>query len=597
LQNFILHKTLSYLIFSPIITTLKKIRKSDHSPFRSGRILLVAAYSLLIPVIVFCIFYLLSGYQHLVDWYLGLNSCIYKSQNWSTDFFTPGIKSDGNMYCVIALIVASAGLVYIPRRIRKWNKEIKQPVHILPATADIAPLILCLLIAVAAWLWGNNMALPAYDEVFSAHYVAGIHPFQAISYYMLPNNHLFFNLINNLFFYPFANKVATGRLISLIAYCGLILSLFLCFKHLLRNRWLALLASIPITLQFPVWGFSFQARGYELYLLAGWGMIISLFAYLHSPHKRWLLINMGCIAIGYFCLPSFLYLHVAQLVFMALYWLFYKQKEAIFWKCQATAMLLTYLLYLPLLCFSGLDAVVHNNYVLPMGGVKTINDFMERILPFLETYSIHLFSDVHWNNISFNWLLFLLPLSLLFAKKNKAMRLFGLFYTTMWVVFLLIIAIMKKLPFERNLIGHYSVTLAGVILFAYWAIGLAGGKEKLLFVKRWVFSFIMVCLAAHFLYTNPTMLKDGLFEYEVNPPYINLADKLKAIPQGSTVAFSDESFYCYFICRQQGYSVHKCPEGNEDYYIKQSFEQLPQSMENKYTQAFTIVQYQIYKRQ
>jgi hypothetical protein len=500
------------------------------------------------------------------------------------------------MYCVIAMAIASAGLIYVPRRIRIWNTTAKQPLNIKPGTADILPLALCIAAVIGAWHWGNHMAMPAYDEVFSAHNAAGIHPFQTVSYYMLPNNHLFFNLINNVFFHPFADKVATGRIISLIACCSLIVILFYSLKKVIQNRWLAALACITLALQFPVWGFSFQARGYELYLLAEWGMVISLFCYIQSGHKNWLGANLLSIAIGYFCIPSFLYMHVAQLLFTLLHWIFYKQKDSRFWKYQLAAIFLAFLFYLPALCFSGLDSIARNTWVSPMGGNKTAGDFVQWMWPNFGTYVTHLFSDIHWNSLSFNWLLFTLPLALVFFRKNKSSVLFGMFYLVMWLVFFLIIIIMKKMPFERNLIGHYSLTLAGIIWLCWSVAGLLFRRENLLIAKQILFCCIIIPVAVHFVATNESMLKDGLYEYEVNMFFVDLSNKLKEIPRGTSVAFSDESFYCYFICRKQRYKVTRCTTGNEDYYIKQAFEPLPQLLGNRYALAFTIVQYEIYKR-
>ena len=76
---------------------------------------------------------------------------------------------------------------------------------------------------------------------------------------------------------PSQIAVTTGRFLSLLAYYALFMVIFHWLQEQFQNRWLAFLASIILMLQFPVWSFSFQARGYELYLLMQWCVYLSLF--------------------------------------------------------------------------------------------------------------------------------------------------------------------------------------------------------------------------------------------------------------------------------------------------------------------------------
>ncbi len=241
-------------------------------PRSISKVFYIAAIALLLAIVFFSTFYLFASHDHLAHWFIGLNGCFYKQQDWATDFFTPGIKSDGNMYSLIGIAISLPGILYLARRL----KTPTSPNTFFEKTQrnkDILPMALCVVAAIVLWQWGNRQALPAYDEVFSAQNSAGINPFQCIAYYMLPNNHLLFNLINNIIFHFAADKVITGRLISLAVYCGFIVLVYRCFYSLFQNRVLAVLAGIAIALQFFTWGFSFQARGYELYLLAEGGCL------------------------------------------------------------------------------------------------------------------------------------------------------------------------------------------------------------------------------------------------------------------------------------------------------------------------------------
>ncbi len=550
--------------------------------------------ALFAAVTIFCCFYLFSGHDALVQWYFKLGNCVYHSQSWATDFFTPGIKSDGNMYCIAAILVSLGGLWHVFKRFRSLVDAASPGLPAKFARIDAIPVIICLIAAALLWHRGNTLTWPAYDEVFSAQNAAGINPFQCISYYMLPNNHLLFNLLNGLLFHPAHDKVITGRYLSLLVYSAFIVTLFFWFKQLLQNRWLAVLASITMSLQFIVWGFSFQARGYELYLLAEWGMFISLLSWLQAPRKGWLYVNTVSIVAGYFCMPSFLYFHLAQLLFMLLYMLVFKRKDALFWRYQLQAVLLVFLCYIPALCFSGLDVIVHNRYVAPMDHYKTLGTFCQWFFPFFQAnYLDHIFSNVQWKDLSLNMTLGLLPLALLFSR-SKTHRLFALFYLCLWLVFFVMVLAMKRPPFERNLIGHYSLSLAGVVLEAWWLAGAIARKVTV--VKFTLFSLVVLLLTFHFITTNDTFLKSTPYEYDVNKSYNEINDGLYIIPPGSTVAFTDDAFYCKYIYARKGYKTDKCENYDKDYLINQGDDPIAPALADKYVLFSKAQEYEIYKR-
>ncbi|MCD6013672.1 MAG: hypothetical protein K0Q79_3534 [Flavipsychrobacter sp.] len=555
----------------------------------SSLLLHVAGLAVFTAVVIFCCFYLLSDHDKLAAWYINLNNCFYHAPTWSTDFFTPGIKSDGNVYCSLGILIAVAGSIYTLKQIKK-NKLPGTNLVFTLSYADLICTGVCIIICACLWQWGNRSALPAFDEAFSAQHVADIHPLQGVSYYMLPNNHIFFNLLNNILFRYATDKVLTGRIISLIAYCSVIVSLYFIFKSLFKFWWMSLLACITLSLQFFVWGFSFQARGYEVYLLAEWGMIASLFGFLQSDKKGWLHINTLCVIIGYFCLPSFLYFHTAQLLFMLLYSLFYKKATAQFWKYQLMAILFTFLCYLPVLLFSGVESITHNDYVTPR--YQTMAVFWEDLSsPVFKAYLSHIYSDLRIGTFDITLFLLFSPLLLLLARKNKALASAGLFYLCMLLSYIIIAAVMKRMPFERNLAGHYSVSLAMLFLLIYWLSGLLTFRA----IQSVVVPVVLVIFGVHFATTNEKLLKETLYEYNVNEMYRFHQDRLNIIPAVSTVGFSDAEFYSYCICRRNGCIVKKCPDGNEAYYVTQDNEGYPTWLNNNYQLLHKVYNYEIYK--
>jgi hypothetical protein len=260
------------------------------------------------------------------------------------------------------------------------------------------------------------------------------------------------------------------------------------------------------------------------------------------------------------------------------------------------ALLITFLLYLPLLCFSGLEVLVHNHYNAPMQG-KTFVTYAQWVYPYAGVYLPQIFSDIHWHHFSFNLILFLLPLLLLFAGKNKVCFLAGLFYLVMWLVVVLLVLVMKALPFERNLAAQFSLTLAGVLQAAYLASGVQKKDGKAMLLRAALFCAVPVFFIVHFVQTNKLLLPTGLYGYDINQNYRELSDQLYHIPAGSSISFSDEAFFYYYLYEQKGSNISKCATGNEDYYIKRDYEQLPKNMEGKYAiVAATPRFYEIYKR-
>jgi hypothetical protein len=537
-------------------------------------------------VAVGCVCYLVAGYDYLVHWYYGLNSHFYDSHTWAKDFFTPGIKSDGNMYCLVGIALAATGFRYAVRGYGRGNDRKVLTIYAEPAV--LPPLALCTTFATCAWWWGNSMSAPSFDEVFSASKAAGTHPFQCISYYMAPNNHLLYNLLNGLLFHQANDKVATGRLLSLAFYIGVVACMFSCFRRLTGSVWLGAFAAIALSLQFMVWGFSFQARGYELCLLCSWGLLMSLFSYVNTKQKKWLYVNTLCIVAGYACIPSFLFFHAGQLFFMLLYRAVYKKKVALFWKCQAIAAAGVFICYLPALCFSGLQCIAQNRYVKPMDHYHNRYDFFVWLLEETQLYITHLFSG----NV-YTVPLLLLPLLLLLSKKNRNNILFGMFYLCLWVGYFVVVIAMKRTPFERNLIAHYSITLAGVFMVAYWILSMVPRVRKINAGKWVLFPAVLLLTATHFLRTNELLLTDTLYEINMNAVYKATEQGIDMLPAGSSIGFSDNGFYCEYICRHKGYNVPVAATGKETYYVQMASERLPYS---NYQLSSTFLDYQVYKR-
>jgi hypothetical protein len=208
--------------------------------------------------------------------------------------------------------------------------------------------------------------------------------------------------------------------------------------------------------------------------------------------------------------------------------------------------------------------------------------FTKWMFPYFAPYISHIFSGLQCYGVAISLWLYFVPLALLLAPRRSLYRMYGAFYALMWCLFFAIAITMEKLPFERNLIGHYSLTLAGVLLVVWWLTGRLAALGRAPYVRWILFSGTALLLSVHFIRTNVILLKDTLYEYDVNTFYSEKETWLSFIPTGSTVAFSTEDFYSYYIGIHMGYKAQKCPTGNEQYYIKEAFETIPGPNKDRY---------------
>ncbi len=558
----------------------------------TSKILSVISLFFFAVVGVFCIFYIFSGYERLVNWYIGLHDCFYRRQDWQTMYFSPSVKAAGNYYCMAGLALSLAGLTYSIFRWRRPRQQEASPVLNL-TTRDLLAMGIAILAALVAWVWGHGLVRASNDEVFSALNCAGIHPLQVASYYMLPNNHILFNLLNNVLFHPCSDKVATGRIISLACYLSLMPIVFVWLRSVVQKRWVALFAVIALAVQLPVWGFGFQARGYAMVTLAGWVTFVGLYYYFIREQKWWLYILTAASVVGYYTIPTFLYFHAAILVSGAVYQALSRRLDWSFWWSQVVVGGVVFLLYLPCVSFSGLAAITGNQYV------AQGNDYSQLwgdAIPMINDYMDYCFSGVIGNSHIVDYFLFLLPLLLFVFYKNKVAVFIGIFYSIMWGVCLVLTLKMKLFPIDRALAVQFSVTLSAVI-YTLWLITLSvtqrikqGAPYQIMLI------LLLVGLTYNYLKKDREFVTHYLCHFTVNSWYDMLLDGLKTVPKNSSVSCSDESYYWKYLCKINGYRVEECVTGSSDYWIKADFEAMSPLMRDNYLPVDTTAFFIIYKR-
>lgn len=512
----------------------------------------------------FCVLYLLNDYASLKSWYAGLGSCLYKSGEWPQKFFTPAAKAQGNIFCAAALGLIALALAWQVHLIRKV--KVTGVFRVTAPAKEVLWIIALSILLCFFWYLGHSLTKPAADEVFSAIYSAGAHPVQAMSYYMAPNNHLLFNLLNSLFFSGF-DQVIAGRLISLFAYILTGICLFYFFRRLGLSTPLAWLAAAVCTLQFCVWGFGFQARGYALYTLSAWVAVASLLAYAADTRIRFLILHAAACFTGNAALPSFLYIHAAMVVFVLIRSLANARWQKEYWISQAYAGILVFLFHLPAIGFSGIGALIANEYVKPLD--FSVWEFIPETGRVLGWYSDYCFSG-----LPFAAILFIVPLGLLFARRGSPAFRLGVFYILMVFVFLVIVCLQRRMPFHRNMAAHCSIALAMVIYTLHLGCRYAAARMHPLFA--WVpFSLALAAPGIYFMKKDIEDVHGSLYFYDTRAAYAAHENMLKEVPREGGIGFSDESFMLYYLASEKGYDAVLCPTGDEAFFVSRKSEPGP----------------------
>lgn len=500
---------------------------------------------LLLLTALYAGWYISSDYATLVQWYRGLYPAFYKGNVWEQTFFTPEVKRVGDYWCMAAVVlsvflVLGRKFISFPTVPKGWIRQLWIPGWLFP-------------VALAVVLWGIAQEQLSYatDEVFSAVQFAAIHPFQTISYYALPNNHPLFNLFNKTFFFFIQDRVLTGRILSLLCFAGILLGLWHYLVRWIHNPWLRMVLLLAFAVQFPVWGFSTQARGYELVLLLGWLSYWTLDTYQRDRQAFWLVLHGMCNIAGFFTVPSYLFWWIG--VSLAPLWGMLQELRV---DTRYLRMLLVsgacaLIDGLPLLTFSGIGAIAENRYV--KAGNTTAWDFF-----------IHLNSQNYFNGLFAEWfgisaetawpgvILLLVPLmSVFFIKKAPSgFKTLIATYISLLLVFILMAVVMRRLPFYRNMLGHGHLVLFCILLSVYFWL-----REAPLRARQ-AMAGLLLLWAMAVAWRSYQNMPERLYYYPINGYARHFEDCPVDFKPGSTVYVDGECYYWAAFFSQKRAHLH-----------------------------------------
>jgi 4-amino-4-deoxy-L-arabinose transferase-like glycosyltransferase len=224
-----------------------------------------------------------------------------------------------------------------------------------------------------------------YDEAYT--FIAfAMRPLNFIvSNYHLPNNHVFHTILVYLTYHLFGDQLWSIRLPALLAGILIIPATYLVAR-LFYGRSTALFSAGLVAASSELIDFSTNARGYTLICLF-WLVLLALAFYL-KDHRNWvgwgLFILVG--ALGFYTIPIMLYPFGAVMVWLFLSMLLKDTSQEYgrsfiryLLAAGVVAGALTILLYTPIFYESGIDAVVSNHFVAPIGWADLWTSMLARL--------------------------------------------------------------------------------------------------------------------------------------------------------------------------------------------------------------------------
>lgn len=333
-------------------------------------------------------------------------------------------------------------------------------------------LVLILVAPILFWLAGM-MPLHIDEAITHQHFVAPGWK-TAVTSYKFPNNHVLFSLLSCFVAPVFQDPILGMRSISVLAGLANVLLLFKILRYR-SGMLLSALGSLLWVMSLAGFYYSVHGRGYGLQLMFILTSLLSVLFWekdLVRGKKSWLPLAALVIAsvLGFFTIPTYLFPFASLVVWMLIIsiqnGLSLKNTIAILTVVGGLTSLVTIALYIPIVKYNGLDALIANQWVAERKihnlSIGQITSFLPDVLAYAGVAIIVLFG-----------------ISVLLAGWRKKEADFKLLLVFLLVP-ILIMALMGSIPFPRTFAYLVSILVVFIVwFFAQWK-------------KKWVANTLML---------------------------------------------------------------------------------------------------------
>jgi hypothetical protein len=161
------------------------------------------------------------------------------------------------------------------------------------------------------------------DEIYSLKYFTLVSPFQTITDYHVPNNHIFFNLVDNFYLNIIGEKNIYSLMdhpwvLRLVPFCyslGTIYFTYACMEKA-TGKMAAVVALIILCTSVPYYNFAVEVRGYSLSTFLLLVLTYLLFIPFKKQSKTTFFFIILLVALAVYAIPLNLYPVLSILFFM-----------------------------------------------------------------------------------------------------------------------------------------------------------------------------------------------------------------------------------------------------------------------------------------
>jgi uncharacterized membrane protein len=322
-----------------------------------------------------------------------------------------------------------------------------------------------------------------YDEAFSHMRFASEGALTSMTYYPVPNNHVFFNVIASYFLWLPIDDIVALRLPSLIFS---LLSTYYFFKiaHKLLSRPAAFLSTILFSFSYVFCLYSTQGRGYSMLIFFALCSIYSLLCIMQGGSlKKYMSVYAIASILGFLTMPSYLYCCVFVSLFMFFYYLIgYRTGLKRFFITHVIILVSTILLYFTIVALNGINTLTQTNGVAKQYDINYIK--ANAVEHFKEVWSYL----IGWQEIHIWWVLALLLICAFVQFDTRRKRFQKNIYLLSLILILSplpILFVHKTIPFPR--------TWSYLIIPIFLCVGTIFQEIAKLVVKRPFYSPAVLC--------------------------------------------------------------------------------------------------------
>ena len=335
------------------------------------------------------------------------------------------------------------------------------------------------------------------DEIYTLRHFTFVPLFTTYTDYHVPNNHVFFNLINNLYLKiisvkHFGSLMDHVWIIRIIPLSYTLLTIFVMYLigRKFFSKTTAFLAVIILLTTIPFLNYAAQVRGYSLSML-----LFTLILYyilsgiVYSKTYKYILIAI-LTALLIFTIPSNIYFVGSLIIFFIFRFIYYLYQS----KGKIAGSYLNLLLIISLSIGIGIALALYK----PIFKEVFYNEYVVSHAINLH-YAKYISLNVITGFISFRWILvvlFLLGMLFIFSSKNKKET--KLFYIVMFIFIYIFPFIISTLRGDEPPDRVYTILMPIFsILIAYGIVLLIQNVERLQ-------KFKILCVIIVFIISNST---------------------------------------------------------------------------------------------